>query len=435
MKITALLASLVLVCGCTFAQPATTPLFWPDKQGPTFNGVVPDADAAKLPLEWDEAAKKGVAWKTPLEDEGHSTPVIGGDLIWFTASTKDGRKNFVYCISRHDGKVIHHKLLFENESPEPLGNTTNNYAAPSCVLEEDAVYVSFGTYGTARLNAKTAEVEWQRRDINVRHFRGPGSSPVIFENLLILTFDGIDQHFTIALDKKTGKNVWKTPRSTDYHDLDKDGKPKADGDLRKAYGTPAFVKVGNDTQLISVGSRAAFGYDARTGKEIWTVTHGGYNAAVRPLVKDGTVFMNTGYPGGHLVALKVDDGTKGDVTAKLLWERPKYNADLASAVLVNDHIFQVTGAAIGVCVNLSDGREAWSERLFTGAGKVIASVIATRDRVYVFNESGDATVVAAAPEFKVLARNKLDSGMTASPAAADGALFLRTKTHLYKIVK
>ena len=145
--------------------------------------------------------------------------------------------------------------------------------------------------------------------------------------------------------------------------------------------------------------------------------------------------MNTGYPGGHLVALKIDAGTKGDVTAKALWERPKYNADLASAVLVNDHIFQASAAAVGVCVKLTDGTDAWSERLFTGAGKVIASAIATRERVYFFNEAGDATVVAATPEFKVLARNKLESGMTASPAAADGALFLRTKTHLYKIVK
>ena len=104
------------------AQPATTPLFWPDKQGPTFNGVVPDADAARMPLEWNEAANKGIAWKTPLEDEGHSTPVIGGDLIWFTAATKDGKKNFVYCIDRKDGKILHHKLLFENVAPEELAN-------------------------------------------------------------------------------------------------------------------------------------------------------------------------------------------------------------------------------------------------------------------------------------------------------------------------
>jgi len=428
-------ASLLIATGIAFGQPATTPLFWPDKQGPALNGVVPDAEAAKLPLEWNEEAGKGIAWKTPLEDEGHCTPVIGGDLIWFTASSTDGKKNFVYCINRHDGKIIHHKLLFENAAPEPLSNPINNYAAPSCVLEEDAVYVTFGTYGTARLDPRTAEVVWQRRDINARHFRGPGSSPVLFENMLILTFDGVDHQFTIALDKKTGKDVWKTPRSTNYNDLDKEGKPKGEGDYRKAYGTPSFIKVGDTTQLISVGSRAAFGYDARTGKEIWTVTHGGYNAAVRTLVQGDIIYLNTGYPKGHVVALKVDSSTKGDVTSKALWDRDKYNADLAGAVLVNEHIFQATSAAVCVCVELAKGTDVWNERIFTGAGKIVASPIATKERLYFFNEAGEAAVLGSTPKYEVLARNKLSSGMTASPAAADGALFLRTKTHLYKIVK
>jgi len=421
--------------GLAFSQPATTPLFWPDKQGPTQNGVVPEPDASKLPLEWDEASHKGIVWKTPLEDEGHCTPVIGGDLIWFTAASTDGHKMYVYCVNRKDGKILQHKLLFENETPEELGNPINNYAAPSCVLEPDAVYVHFGTYGTARLDPKTAEVVWQRRDIKVRHFRGPGSSPVIFENLLILTFDGIDQQFTLALDKKTGKDVWKTPRSTDYHDLDKEGKPTRDGDLRKAYGTPAFVKVGNQTQLISVGSKASFGYDPRTGKEIWTLPHGEYNAASRPLVQGSTVFINTGFPRGHLMALKVGPDTKGDVTSKLLWNRDKFNAELASSVLVNDHIFQITNAAVGVCVNLETGKEEWNERIFSGTGKVISSSIGTKERIYFFNEAGEGVVLAASPQFKVLARNHLESGMTASPAEAEGDLILRTKAALYRIRK
>ncbi len=432
MKLFTLTFLLLSAAGLALAQPATTPLFWPDKQGPTFNGVVPKPDGAKMPLEWDESGK-GVAWKTPIEDEGHCTPVIGGDLIWFTAANTNGTKMYVYCVDRHTGKILQHKLLFENEAPEELGNPINNYAAPSPVLEPDAVYVHFGTYGTARLDPKTCEVVWQRRDIKVRHFRGPGSSPVIFENLLILTFDGIDQQFTLAVDKKTGKDVWKTPRTTDYHDLDKEGKPTRDGDLRKAYGTPALIKVGNQTQIVSVGSRASFGYDARTGKELWTVPHTEFNAAARPLVQGDTVYINTGYPRGQLMALKVTPDTKGDVTEKLLWDRQRYNAELASAVLVNNHIFQATGAAVGVCVKLDTGDEAWNERLFTGAGKIVASGIGSKERIYFFNEAGEAVVLAATPEFKVLARNHLGSGMTASPAEAEGDLFLRTKTHLYKI--
>lgn len=443
MNAPAFLASLVavLVLGLgpaaapATAQPATTPLFWPDKQGPTRNGVVPQPDAAKLPLEWDEAAGKGIAWKTPLEGEGHSTPVIGGDLIWFTAATTDGKKMYVYGINRHDGKVLHHKLLFENESPEELGNPINNYAAPSPVLEDDALYVHFGTYGTARLDPKTGEVVWQRRDIKAKHWRGPGSSPVIFENLLILTFDAVDQQFTIALDKKTGRDAWRTPRSTDFTEMEKTGIGTCPGDRRKAFGTPALVSAAGMTQVVSVGAGAVQGYDARTGKEVWILPHDTYNAAVRPLVRGDTVYINTGNPRGHLVALKIDANTKGDVSSRPIWDHAKLNSELSSGALVNDHIFYATGAAVGVCVNVKDGSDAWSERLFTSAGKIISSAMATTERVYFFSESGDATVIAAAPQFKVLARNKLQSGMTASPAEADGALFLRAKTHLYKVVK
>jgi len=426
------LAALLLAVPA-LAEPALTPLFWPDRQGPTQNGIIPETEASKLPLEWDEASGKGIAWKTALEDEGHCSPVIGGDMIWFTAATKDGHKMYLYGVDRHDGKVVHHKLLFENAAPEELGNPLNNYAAPSCVLEADALYVHFGTYGTARIDPKTANIVWQRRDINVRHFRGPGSSPVLFENLLILTFDGIDQQFLMALDKVTGKTVWKTPRTTDYGDLDPEGKPKLDGDLRKAYGTPGLMKVGDGTQVLSVGSKAAFGYDARTGKEIWTIRHKEYNASARPLSLDGTAYINTGSEKAHLLALKIDPGTKGDIsTTGVLWDREKRNSALSSPLLINGYLFQATGAGIGVCVKLDDGTALWEERI--SPGKFIAAPIATKERLYFFSDSGDATVVVPGPEYKVLASNKFDSPVLASPAVADGAIFVRTKTHLCKIV-
>ena len=436
MKRLAPITSLIFATGIAFSQPATTPLYWPDKQGPTRDGMVPDADAAKLPLEWDEAADKGIAWKTPLEDEGHSTPVIGGDMIWFTAATTDGTKQFLYGVNRTDGKIVHHKLLFENPKPEPLGNPINNYAAPSCVLEADALYVHCGTYGTARVNPANGEVVWQRRDIKCRHYRGPGSSPLLFENLIILTFDGIeDDQFVLALDKTTGKDVWRTKRSTvDYGDLDKTtGLPTRDGDMRKAFCTPNIITINGTPQLLSTASRAAFGLDPRTGREIWTIHTTGYNAAVRPITKGDIAYINTG---NHLMALKIDANTKGDVTDKTLWVREKHNASWSSSVLVNDHLFQADAACVGNCVDLSTGKDTWSERIFSSAGKMFASAIATKDRIYFFSETGEGVVIATDPQkFIVLARNHLASGMTASPVEADGALYLRTKTHFYKVVR
>jgi len=454
-------ALLCLVSSAAFAQPATTPLFWPDKNGPTLNGLVPAEEAAKLPTDWDEATGKNIVWKVDLPaikeeeipppggkglakviksttgEEGHSTPVIGGDLLWFSSATGDGKKQFVNCFDRHTGKQLQHKLLFENPEPEELGNPLNNYAAPSPVLEADAVYFHFGTYGTARLDPVTAAVVWQRRDINVRHFRGPGSSPLLWNNLLILTFDGINEQFTIALDKKTGATVWKTPRSTNYGDLDKDGKPTRDGDMRKAYFTPTVFEIAGKPQLISVGSRAAFGYDPATGKELWTIPHGGFNAAPRALQMPGMIFINTGAERSHLLGVRTDDKMSGDISAShTVWDRDKRNSSESCPVLIGDRIYQTTRGGIVSCLDVKTGKEVWEDRL---PGQHLPSPIAAGDRLYFSNDRGEVNVVRAADKFEIIATNKFSGGaddrITSSPAVADGAIFIRTKSHLFKIAK
>ena len=424
-----ILATLALATVAS-AQEAPAP-FWPSKGGPTQNGIVPAAEAVRLPLEWDEASGKNITWKTPIEGEGHSTPVIGGDHIWFTAATKDGKQQYLYGIDRKSGKVIHHLLMFENPTPEELGNPLNNYAAPSPFLEADALYVHFGTYGTARVDPATGKKVWERRDINARHYRGPGSSPVVHGDLLYLTFDGIDQQFVTALDKKTGATVWKTNRTTDYGDLDKDGKPTRDGDMRKAYHTPAVFEMGGVEVLVSVGSRAAFGYEAKTGKELWTVRHGGFNAAIRPLRFENVLVLNTGSERAHTVGIRIDDQMKGDITeSHTLWDREKRNASESCSLLVDGRLFQVTRGGVVSCTDAKTGQDIWEDRF---EGQHLPSPIAAGDRIYFCNDRGDCTVIRATDKFEVLARNKLADGMTSSPAVADGALFLRTKTALYRI--
>ena len=433
----AILAALIPLA--LHAQPATTPLFWPDKNGPTKNGIVPAAEAARIPQEWDEASGKNIVWKTdlPQAEEGHSTPIIGGDFIWFTSATPDGTKQYINCFDRHTGKQLHHKLVFENPTPEELGNPLNNYAAPSPVIDADGVYLHFGTYGTAKLNPLTAEIIWQRRDINARHFRGPGSSPLLFENLLILTFDGIDAQFTIALDKSTGATVWKTPRSTDYHDLDKEGKPTRDGDMRKAYYTPSVFEIAGRPQLISIGSRAAFGYDPRTGKELWTITHGGFNAAPRAMQMPGMIILNTGSERSHTLGVRTDDKMTGDITAShVVWDHDKRNASESCPVLFDGKIYQNTRGGVLTCLDAKTGEQVWEDRL---QGQHLASPILAGDHLYFSNDRGEVNVIRAAGKFEVLATNKFSGGaddkITASPAVADGAIFIRTKSHLFKIAK
>ncbi|MDB6006368.1 MAG: outer rane biosis protein [Prosthecobacter sp.] len=423
---------LALLSVLSSGQADTKPVFWPTKGGPTQDNIVPAADVARIPLEWDGASGKNIAWRTPLEDQGHSSPVIGGDMIWFTSATTDGKKQFIYGIDRHSGKIVHHQVVFENAAPEDLGNPMNNYAAPSPVLEEDALYVHFGTYGTARIDPATGAKVWERRDINVRHYRGPGSSPIVYGDLLILTFDGIDQQFVTALDKKTGKSLWKTPRTTNYEDLDKEGKPTRDGDMRKGFHTPEVFEMGGKEVLVSVGSRAAFGYEVKTGKELWTIRHGGFNAAIPPLRFGDMLILNTGAERAHTICVRIDDKMTGDITeSHILWDREKRNASEAAPVLVNGTLFQTTRGGIVSAMDVKTGKDLWDERL---AGKHVPAPLALGDKLLFSNDRGESFLVRASPEkFEVVGQNQLGEAISASPAVADGALYIRTSGALYKI--
>lgn len=433
IRTTALTAlSLSLLTVLSSAQPATKPVYWPAKGGPTHDGIVPAADVARIPLAWDGASGKNIAWRTPLEGLGHSSPVIGGDMIWFTSATADGTKQFVYGIDRHSGKIVHHQVVFENAAPEELGNPINNYAAPSPVLEEDALYVHFGTYGTARIDPATGKKVWERRDINARHFRGPGSSPIIYGDLIILTFDGIDQQYVTALDKKTGKSVWKTARTTDYGDLDKEGKPTRDGDMRKAYHTPGVFEMGGKEVLVSIGSRAAFGYELATGKELWTIRHGGFNAAIPPLRFEDMLILNTGSERAHTICVRIDDKMSGDITdSHVLWDREKRNASEAAPVVVNGTLYQTTRGGIVSAADVKTGKDLWDDRL---AGKHVPAPLVLGDKMLFCNDRGECFLVRASPEkFEILGQNQLGEQITASPAEADGALYIRSSGALYKI--
>ncbi len=431
VRIMMYVAIVTAVVGSAVVGRASDRISWPVRTGPSLDGHVAEADAAGLPTEWSEEPQKNVRWKTALDGFGHSSPIIGHGRIWLTSATKDGKQQFIYCIDQMTGKVLHHKLLFENPEPEPLKNEINTYASPSCALEDDAVYVHFGTYGTARLNPETAEVVWQRRDINCRHFRGPGSSPILWKDLLILTFDGIDEQFVTALDTRTGDTAWRTDRTTDYGDLDENGQPKLEGDLRKAYGTPTIAEIDGRAVVISVGSRAAFAYDARTGEELWTIRHDDFNASSPPLIFGNYAIINTGSRSSNLVSVRLDATTRGDVSkSHVVWNRDKGNSDLSAPILIGDRIFSTLNNGVVSCLNANTGEEIWKDRI---DGTFTASPITANGQIYFCNEEGDCFVVKAADTFEIISKNHLAEGMRATPSAADGKIFLRTFTHLYAI--
>ncbi|MHC4757396.1 MAG: PQQ-binding-like beta-propeller repeat protein [Planctomycetota bacterium] len=226
---------------------------WPEFRGQGKDG---HCQAEELPLKWSEG--ENIKWKTAIHDRGWSTPLVWDGQIWMTTALQKGGEMFAVCVSYETGEVLHDVKIFDNETP-PTISSMNSYASPSPLIEEGRVYVHFGTFGTACLDTTTGEVLWERRDLNCDHEEGPGSSPVMFGELIILTLDGGDVQYLAALNKKTGETVWKTERSTDW--------PK-ENDYRLAFGTPLIIEVNGKPQLVSTGSKAAIAYEPNTGKEL-----------------------------------------------------------------------------------------------------------------------------------------------------------------------
>jgi outer membrane protein assembly factor BamB len=404
---------------------------WPEFRGPYGDGHVSAPDNTNLiglPLHWSET--ENVKWKTEIPYRGWSTPVILGRQVWLTTATLEGHEFFAICVDADTGKIQFNEKLFQCDKPEPLGNSVNGYATPSSAIEPGRVYIHFGSYGTACLDTTTFKTLWKREDLPCRHYRGPASSPILFENLLILTMDGVDVQYLVALDKMTGKTVWKTDRSVAWNDENVPGQMAKDGDLRKAHSTPLIIKFKEKLQMLSAGAKAAYAYDPRTGKELWRVQYNAWSAAPMPLYEQGLAFLITGFGGKtELWGVRVDG--QGDVTdTHIAWKVDKMVAKTASPSLVDGRLYMVSDDGALTCLEAATGQQVWRDRL---SGNYAASPIYADGRLYFCNQQGKTTVLKPGRTCEILATNILDSGLMASPAVAGKALFLRTKTHLYRI--
>jgi outer membrane protein assembly factor BamB len=349
-----------------------------------------------------------------------------------TTATGDGHDYYVYCLDRKSGRVLHESKVFHAEKPEPLGNPLNCYASPTGMLSGGKAYVHFGSYGTACIDAGTFKVDWQRTDLPCRHYRGPGSSLFDWKDTVIVTMDGVDVQYLCALDKRTGATRWRTERNTVFDDLGPDGKPKMEGDLRKAYSTPVIITVGGKPQLVSTGSKATVGYDPDSGKELWRVTYNGFSNASMPVWHEGVLAVNTGHGKAMLRAFPVTGESAGDLTGKLLWEQTKAIPTRSSPVVVEGIIYQNGDGGILSAVDFKDGSLLWNER---AQGNGSASVLYADGKLFFCDENGMTTVVKPGRVFEKLAQNQLADGIMASPVAADSELFIRTKTAVYCIAK
>ncbi|MBL8810281.1 MAG: PQQ-like beta-propeller repeat protein [Planctomycetaceae bacterium] len=429
------LACIILVPAMAFAGDE-----WPQFRGPDGQG---HTDVVGLPLTWSET--EHVAWKTPIPGEGHSSPVISGNQIWLTtAITKElspqeleerlkaiknsqglqlaGRLDLqAICINRETGAVEKTVPIFSIDTPEPK-HALNSYASPTPVISGSLVFCHFGTYGTAAIERDSGKVLWKNDALKLEHQNGPGSSPIVWENLVIVHLDGTDTQSIVALNRDNGEVVWQTKRT---------GEMDPTPELKKAYGTPLLVDVNDRPLLISPAANWVYGYDARDGKEIWKAAYGqlGFSTVPRPVIQGDRVYIATSYMQSRLLAVRFTG--EGDVTSShIAWMSDKQIPQKPSMIVVGQNLYFVSDKGIARCLNAESGEEEWFARL---PGDYSASPLAAENHLYFFNQEGTCTVIKAGDEFEQIAQNKLDDGFMASPAVAGKALFLRTAKALYRI--
>jgi outer membrane protein assembly factor BamB len=410
---------------------------WKQWRGPTGQGHA----NANLPTEWNET--KNVKWRTPVPGKGWSSPVIEGNQIWITtafetlASKEETairlKKNtggvpvhvlsrvrlHAVCIDKRNGKLLHNIEVISKNKPQWV-HKFNSYASPTPVIEASRVYCHFGAYGTVCVDSKTGRIIWRNQDIWVNHETGPGSSPVLWKDLLIFHMDGSDKQFVVALDTKTGKEKWRIARS---------GKMHENPQLKKSFGTPLLREIDGKPVLISPGSNWLYAYDPGTGKELWKVGYGtlGFSLVPRPVTGHGMIFMSTGFMKAKLLAVRYANTAKPDI----VWSYARSVSTQPSPLLVGDELYFITeSGGLITCLNAHTGKPHWVERI---GGNYSASPTFSIGKIYFHSREGVTTVLQAGKTFKVLAKNKLKGQHMASAAVDGNALILRTDKALYRV--
>ena len=378
---------------------------------PQFRG--PDGEGhsveKNLPLTWNET--ENIRWKTSIEGLGWSTPSISRSQVWFTTAVDSGKSLRVICLDEESGKLIHDVEVFHHDSPGPI-HDKNSYASPSVLIDRDLVFAHFGKLGTVCLD-RQANVIW-KTELVYAHRHGPAGSPIVVGELLILACDGTDVQYVTALNKRTGKEVWKTTR---------DGK--------MAYSTPLLIEVEGKTQVVSTGGEWAIGYEPLTGKEIWRFRYPlGYSNVPRPVFGHGLVFVASGYDKPFFYAVR-PNGT-GDVTeTHMAWKLERGAPLNPSPLLIGEELYLVADNGVVTCLDAKSGQQHWQKRI---GGNFSASLLYADGRIYILDENGKTFVFAPTKdEYRELAINELPGRTLASIAAADESLFLRTDKMVYRI--
>lgn len=428
----------IIVASVAFSRFAVADPSWPQFRGIDGQGI---SKVVGLPLQWDE--NTNVLWKTPIVGQGWSSPVYAAGKAWVTTATVVAASEEVRqariegtmtgdaldvartitlwaCeIDLTTGELLREIKLAEVADPQPI-HSLNSYASPTPVLADGRLFCHFGDYGTFCLDTSSGQTRWQQR-LEIDHSVGPGSSPVLFEDLLILTCDGMYSQYLVALDIADGQTVWRTERPPLRTD---------EPEYRKAFCTPLVIDVHGEQQLVVPGAQWFVAYEPRSGKEVWRIDHGsGFSNVPRPVFDGQHLYLCTGFGSMQLWAVRPDG--RGDVTdSHVDWKLTKQIPRMPSPVVFGQRLYTVSDSGIAQGFDTTSGKRVWKERI---GGKFSASPLLADRHLYLCSHEGLTTVIAAGDEYRVLAENQLDGRLMASPVVVGDDLLLRTDTHLYRI--
>ena len=427
---------------------------WPQWRGPLANGVTPEADP---PLEWSET--KNVKWKVKIPGEGSSTPVVWGNQIFVLSAAATGKKAearpaetpapppvepppggekrrrgpggfgrsekpteeyqfLVLCLDRASGKTLWQKVA-RQEVPHEAHQQNNSFASASPITDGQLVFAFFGSRGLHCYDT-AGNLKWSKDfgKMQTKMTFGEGGSPALHGDTLIVNWDDeTDNDFIVALDKRTGNQLWKTPRAEDT-----------------TWSTPLIVEHGGKRQVIVNATRKARSYDLASGKELWSCAGQTANAIPSPVADADTVYLTSGFRGSALFAIAL--GRTGDLTGTdaIRWSHNENTPYVPSPLLADDLLYTVkVNSGILSCFDKKTGQAHYEAERLEGLREIYASPVTAKDRVYVLARDGTCLVLKKSPKLEILATNKLDDKTDASIALAGKELFVRGRENLYCI--
>ncbi len=387
---------------------------WAVFRGPDGDGV---SSYRNLPVLW--AADKNVAWSVAVAD-GWSSPVVAEGQVFLTSAVvqdADAEKSaYDLVVASYDldsGKLAWQTKVFVQPETAPRIHQKNSHASPTPIIHEERLYIHFGHQGTACLTLD-GKIVWKTVSVEYKPVHGNGGTPIIVNDTLVFSVDGAATTKVVALGLEDGNPRWTFDR-------------ESNAPRKFSFSTPALIEVNGSQQIVSPGSDVVHGLDAKTGEMIWKVTYDGYSVIPKPVLHNGLLYVCTSYNTPWIYC--IDPSGKGDVTeTHVKWSHQKQVPHTPSIIVRDELIYMVSDRGIGSCLEAKTGEVVWQERI---GGNYSASPIYANGLIYLQSEQGDATVIEASRDFKVVSKNTFGERTLASYGVANGTLLIRTSEKLY----